>query len=395
MDADFISKHALKFISGCLIAAACSVPASAQPVGRCASPASEPFISSPKAAEAVQSLPRGAERLLFAQNSRFVMHDPKSDRDVESYTLPPGWKGFGKVSLQMDPTGDNMLNWFSCLYSPQGAKVYVESPALLKYAVPVKNVPFMADPKLLADVMKKSLAQRAHCDNIKFESINIVDSRDAELVKIAKGFAEVGRRTNPASKAWPLEARGRFSYIRNGQKWLGESDIGIVAWETPMMGNVCSTVMLFNSTVYRLCPEKAAASFLKDAKMIVKSRKIDPEWDKMVAQLRTDVASGNIEAARRRARIWQQTGDDIDKMRRDSWNKQQQSQDRISKKRSDQILEKVSAPDPFGSGRTVETNANAKHVWIDADGRQLNTEDGSYNPNSDRTKNNREWRRIR
>ncbi|MBQ7503462.1 hypothetical protein IJT93_12270 [bacterium] len=395
MSAAFTFKTALTAFSGCLIAGACILPVSAQPLGSVPPPGSEPACRSEASADPALPALTNSALLLAAQNSRFVMHDPQSGYNVESYALPPGWQGFGKVTLNMDPTGDNMLQWFSGFYNPQDSKVYVESSAVLKYTVPINKVPFMANPRLLADVMKKSIAERAHYQDIKFESINIINSKDAELVKIAAGFAKMGKSLNPNSRALPLEAQGRFSFFKNGEKWLGESDIGIAAWETPMLGGVYSTMMFFNSAVYRIYPEKSAAAVLKDAKTIVASRKIDPEWERLINQIRTDVGSGNIEAARKRAQIWQKTGEDIGKMRQDSWNKQQQSQDRISKKRSDQIRGVTSAPDPFGSGRTVQTNANAKHVWIDSSGRQLNTEDGSYNPNSDKTKNNREWRQIR
>ena len=82
-------------------------------------------------------------------------------------------------------------------------------------------------------------------------------------------------------------------------------------------------------------------------------------------------------------------------MNRDSYNKRNASQDRLSKKRSDATLGNVTAVDPFNSGHKITVKDNADYIWVNEDGEQCGSNNSNYNPNQDPRRNDAEWRRIR
>lgn len=335
--------------------------------------------------------------LAVATENRFVLYDKKTNHAVESYTLRPGWTGSGQVQHNMNPSGYNLFTWYSGLGNNSGAKVFVDSTFVLNFTCPLAKVPFIADSRKMQEHMLKLLSSRngVSARAMTTDYVSIVDSQDASVIKFRNTYANMARQYGQNVRCSAKEAVGEFTYQKSGTRWKSKVRIPFIAVEMNMGMNMRATSIVLISTISYIYPAAQAKQFLGAAASIIKSRKIDPEWDNMVANAQTSIGQGSVNAARQRSNTVRQAGKDIDDMRRDSYRRKNEAQDRTSRKRSDQIRGVTTVTDPFDSGRTIETTNSTNHVWVNRDGKQINVDDSNYNPNSDPRVNSAEWRQVR
>ncbi|MDO5296949.1 MAG: hypothetical protein Q4F00_10025 [bacterium] len=335
--------------------------------------------------------------LAAAPQNKFVLRDPRCQNYVESYTLKPGWQGFGEVNLRADPTGANMVTWYSGFSSSSGAKAYVDSTYLLTYNTPFAKTPLAVNNQALTKMMLSNLTRRAHVKSMKAEYVKLTGCQDPQVLKIAKEFISYQKQMNPACRGFVKEAIGEFSFSKNGQPWKAKCRIPMVVTESPMIGmpSVCATYVALASTYSYIYPAASAEQCLADASFIVKSRTPNPQWERELNGLRTNVSNSSAQENLKRAQIWQNNQNAYSNMRADSQRRRDASERRLSQKRSDATLGTTTVSDPFHSGRTITTQNKHEHVWVNSRGDQIGSGNANYNPNSDKRYNNTEWRQVR
>ncbi len=361
-------------------------------------PVAENGFGSPAAAALLpDAQDRPAALLAAAPQRKFVLRDPQSKRAVESYMLKPGWQGFGQVNMHSDPTGANMVTWYSGFPNAQGAKAYLDSSFIFNFSKPFAQTPIGAGNKALAGFMQQLLSQRAHVKSMQPVYVKLSQCQDPQVLKTAKGFIQLQKQYNPACRGSAKEAAGEFSFSKNGQPWKAKCRIPMIVTEAPMAGmpNVCATYVMLISTVSYIYPAADADKCLADAGAILRSRTPDPQWERELNGLRANVSASSAQENLKRAQIWQNNQKAYSDMRADSQRRRDVSERRLSQQRSDATLGVTTVSDPFHPGRTIQTDNKYEHVWVNSQGDQIGSGDANYNPNSDRRRNNTEWRQVR
>jgi len=95
---------------------------------------------------------------------------------------------------------------------------------------------------------------------------------------------------------------------------------------------------------------------------IVASAQPDPRWTAMVQEWLRGMHKTSAKGARDRAAIRRKTMDEISAMRKDTWEKEQASRDRMHKKVIQNIRGVESWVDP-NTGKTIELSQGLKGAW--------------------------------
>ena len=115
------------------------------------------------------------------------------------------------------------------------------------------------------------------------------------------------------------------------------------------------------------------------AELIRRSGQPNPQWQARIAQHNAKIASINLKGAQQRSQIIAQTGEEIRQMQADSWRKQSQSFDYLSRESSEAIRGVETYDDPYHGG-TVQLDNSYRHAWQLNDGTYVLTDDTSFDP---------------
>ncbi len=120
----------------------------------------------------------------------------------------------------------------------------------------------------------------------------------------------------------------------------------------------------------------------KFAEMLRTSGRPNPEWSARISQHNAKIARTNLKGAQDRSRIIAQTGNEILDMQQDSWRKQNESFNRMSRESSEAIRGVETYNDPYYGG-TVELDNTYEHTWQLDDGTYVLSNDALMDPNVD------------
>lgn len=118
------------------------------------------------------------------------------------------------------------------------------------------------------------------------------------------------------------------------------------------------------------------------AEMIRKTIRVAPEWGQRIARHNAKISAANLKGARDRSNIIAKTGSEILDMQMDSWRKQNDSFDYVSRESSEAIRGVETYNDPYYGG-TVELDNTYDHKWQMNDGTYIMTNDANFEPYRD------------
>jgi hypothetical protein len=113
--------------------------------------------------------------------------------------------------------------------------------------------------------------------------------------------------------------------------------------------------------------------------LIFKSVQLNPQYIAAVTQFYTNIGRINAQANAERSRIWREAQAYIDKTRRETYEHQQRTQDRISEQFGQMIRGVENYIDPRTSER-VELSAGYEYAWSNGRGEYILTESGHFDP---------------
>jgi hypothetical protein len=108
--------------------------------------------------------------------------------------------------------------------------------------------------------------------------------------------------------------------------------------------------------------------------------RVDPEWQGRVTQAQANIQAMQVKGAADRSRIISKSAGDIRQIQDETYQRRQESQDRISQKWSQTIRGVETFRNP-GTGETVELSNRYGNAWSNGKGEYLLTDSPSFDPN--------------
>ncbi|MFN8181373.1 MAG: hypothetical protein U0X34_05890 [Bacteroidia bacterium] len=113
---------------------------------------------------------------------------------------------------------------------------------------------------------------------------------------------------------------------------------------------------------------------------MLSSLRINPEWQAAVQQTFSNIAKVEQRENAKRAEITRQANEDISRMRMETWESTQQSQDRIMEE-SGRVLRGVEQWTDPATGDKLELTAGYNEAWSKSDGTYILSNDPLFDPN--------------
>jgi hypothetical protein len=116
-------------------------------------------------------------------------------------------------------------------------------------------------------------------------------------------------------------------------------------------------------------------------KLIVSSMRTEPDWQGRVARVQGNIAAVNQKGEADRQKIRQQSTEDIRRIRNETYQNRQHSQDVQNQRFSQYIRDVETFRDP-NSGTSVELSNQYGHAWSNGAGEYILSDSPSFNPNA-------------
>jgi hypothetical protein len=142
------------------------------------------------------------------------------------------------------------------------------------------------------------------------------------------------------------------------------------------MGYACGAEFLFGLGA----PVGKLEANEKLFRAILGSVRVDPEWQGRVTQAQANIHAIQAKGAADRSRILSKSAEDIRRIQDETYQRRQESQDRISQKWSQTIRGVETFQNP-GTGETVELSNRYGNAWSNGKGEYLLTDSPSFDPN--------------
>jgi hypothetical protein len=152
------------------------------------------------------------------------------------------------------------------------------------------------------------------------------------------------------------------------------------------MGYTCGAEFLFGLGA----PAGKLAANEKLFRAILGSVRVDPEWQGRVTQVQANIQAAQVKGAADRSRIIAKSAEDIRQIQNETYQRRQESQDRVSEKWSQTIRGVETFRNP-STGETVELSNRYGNAWSNGKGEYVLTESPSFNPN---TVSNENWTQL-
>ena len=111
-----------------------------------------------------------------------------------------------------------------------------------------------------------------------------------------------------------------------------------------------------------------------------KSIRTNPQWSKAITGHNTRIAQVALDESRKRAAMVQETNDYIARLRKETWDAQQESADRRFREFGEVLRGVETYKDEWGPGSQTELSGYYNHAWRLRDGTYVLTDDANFDP---------------
>lgn len=208
----------------------------------------------------------------------------------------------------------------------------------------------------------------------------------AGFAAINQQFAANGLRSMQTGEV----GRVRLAYMvgpRDVEEWISASVVVTISEGLSsagvLQGNLSATARNYQLTGQDLFVMRAPKGAL-DAQaslfsLIFGSIRVNPQYIAAVSQFYANIARINAQAAADRSRIWREAQASIERTRQETYEYQQQVQNRISEQFSQAIRSVETYVDPRSNER-VELSAGYRHAWSNGKGEYILSESSNFDP---------------
>ncbi|HVP68438.1 MAG TPA: hypothetical protein VMT17_14380 [Anaeromyxobacteraceae bacterium] len=139
-------------------------------------------------------------------------------------------------------------------------------------------------------------------------------------------------------------------------------------------------------------PAGQLAAHEKLFRLIVSSLRVEPDWQSRMTQVQMNIAAIQQKGEADRAKIRQQTAQDIQRIQNESFQNRQHAMD-VQAEKFSQVLRGVETYRDPGSGEKVELSNQYGHAWTNGTGDYILSDSPNFNPNEHKELKG-DWRQM-
>lgn len=329
---------------------------------------------------------------------RMRVLDPSGfGQPVEAYSIlvPKGWRSQGGITWEVGNT---------CMAECVRNRVTATSPdgRLRLDIYPLKQWDWYDDPMMLQTMQQQAA-------NPVFRRCNIAPPMDAAAylrgplaqemgaeitaVQPDEGLngalrqqAEAGMQQLQAAGVANVEFRPSAVvgtlHFPDGSSGVALCSVSqTVAWMPDFLqgGQKATYQCQATQSVSLRCPAGQEAEARKLLSTVMSSFRVNPDWQKAVQQVFTNVARVEQQETAKRAAYWRKTQEEISDLQQRTWESHNESSDRIAEQWG-QVLRGVETWSD-ASGQRVELSAGYNEAWSRPDGTYILSNDPLFDPN--------------
>ncbi len=194
-------------------------------------------------------------------------------------------------------------------------------------------------------------------------------------------------------------ARLRIAYDRRGQQveeWVTAFTFARATPApafNPMTGQIGQALSYVCGADYLFAGSAPAGQLQANEKLfraILGSIRVDPAWQARVQQAQANIQAIELKGAADRSRIIAKSAEDTRQIANETWQRRQESQDRISERRSQAMRGVETFRNPT-SGETVELSNRYGNAWSNGRNEYLLSDSPGFDPN---TVSREHWTRL-
>jgi hypothetical protein len=321
---------------------------------------------------------------------RFFLVDQRTQVPVVSCAVPPNWMAGGKTTWTT--RRELPVHWYVWSLSPdQRTKIIFSSQQLLPAVGRLRQVPFLRDPAILADM----LATGARRD-YNLSGIRLIEARfnpqqpDRNLLETRIRQARE-RGIQPTDMLF-TELVIRFEGYRGEEKTALFFSLPILAMEnrpTAMSYNTIAEVLMPMSFC---CPVGAEEATRQVLQQIVGSIRMNPGFIALINRITA-----------RRVAEWIRIQNEIHDQQMEVASSASRTQDKVRNMWSEYIRDVDTVTNP-GTGEKMLVDSRYDHAWINSEGEVIyhnsgfntpNASTATFDPNSNALFNRTNWQKLK
>ncbi|MBQ7694024.1 MAG: hypothetical protein IJT50_02770 [Lentisphaeria bacterium] len=322
-------------------------------------------------------------------SGRFFLVDQRTQIPVASCSIPRNWLAGGKTTWTT--RRELPVHWYVWALSPdQKTKIIFSSQQLLPALGRLQQVPFLRDPKILANTLAAG-AQRDH----NVTDLRLVEARfnprkppqDLFNARLRQARERGIKLTGMLFTELVIRYEGR----RGGMKVSIVFSLPILAVENrPGMGYNCLAEILMPMSCS--CPAGAEEATKKTLQEIITSVRMNPQFIALINQITA-----------RRVAEWIRIQNEIHDKQMQTASSASKTQDKVRNMWSEYIrdVDTVTNPD---TGKKMLVDSRYDHAWINKEGEVIyhnsgfntpNASTASFDPNSNALFNRTSWQKLK
>jgi hypothetical protein len=238
-----------------------------------------------------------------------------------------------------------------------------------------------------ADFVAKTMAPKVR-PGARVLNVEPIPGVDDQVRKQAQQATAQMQQAGLKLRVTSESARAKIAYDLKGapvEEWL--STVATVrASQVPVFaGGRMQQSVSYNEEARLLFAMRAPAGQLeaneKLFQLIVSTMAIDPDWQGRIAQIRGNIAAIEQKGAHDRQEIVRKSQEDTARIRNETWQHQQHSQE-VQHQQFSQYLRDVETYRDPNSGERVELSNQYGHAWSNGAGEYILSDSPGFNPNA-------------
>ncbi|MBQ7503311.1 hypothetical protein IJT93_11515 [bacterium] len=322
-------------------------------------------------------------------SSQFTLIDQVTNLPVESYSLPAGWQGTGRVlRFSMKP-----ITWQSVFVNRQTGSAAFNNFTMSAQGIgPVRNSPVLQN-NALAFSLLKDLEPFLNMQNVQVTSSQLTPNdtpENRQVIQMMKQSSSPLIQLN----CMPMKYHVTFSMTCNGQPYKAEVVCYLMCTERNA-GRVMMHDVINQSSYGIVAPASLLQQESKSLQQILASCKKHDQFFQYGVQYNNQVNQQTADHMSNVNKIIQDKNNHINNIQNQINQSTAATQDRVRQGWHEVITEKTDVANPYDPSSTVQTDNNYNNAWVNSNGQVINTDSNLFNPNSDPNLNGTDWTQVK
>ena len=324
------------------------------------------------------------------ESGKFFLVDQRTQMPVASCAVPPDWMAGGKTTWTTRK--ELPVHWYMWVMSPdQKTKIIISSQQLLPAMTRIRQVPFLQNPEILANMLAPGAQRDYNLSDIRLVEARFEPKRGEQQL-IDNRIRQARERGIQPTDMLFTELTIRYEGLRDGKKTTVFFSLPILAMENRPTARSFNTIAEVIMPMSFSCPAGAEENTRQTLQQIVESFRMNPEFIALTNRI-TD----------RRVAEWIRIQNEIHDQQMEVAASASKTQDKVRNMWSEYIRDVDTVTDP-NTGRKMLVDNRYDHAWINSEGEMIyhnsgfntpNTSTATFDPNSNALFNRTNWRKLK